>query len=265
VINQFKDEYRFLSNFFMTDVAYGGLIYPSSEHAYMAAKTTDPDLRWMIKNCATAADAKKAGRELPLRAGWDSMKYEVMHEILWDKFNRNPIIRQKLIDTGDQQLVEGNWWGDKIWGVCLKTNQGQNHLGKTLMAVRTLMQQQYASKPVQLIIAGGREFNNKELVVERLQAMEQLGLFPNGVELICGMAKGADQLGFDVFHEAGLTIHAFHPDWDGLGKRAGFVRNAQMGEAADMALIFWDGHSRGTKHMIEYMEKMNKRVYLVRY
>lgn len=265
MINQFKDEYRFLSNFFMTTVMFDGVLYPSSEHAYMAAKTTDPETRAYISTIISCADAKAYGRTIPLRAGWDSMKFAIMHEILMDKFERNPIIRQKLIDTGDQQLVEGNWWGDKIWGVCLKTNQGQNHLGQALMTVRTHMQLRYAAKPVQLIIAGGRDFTNKELVVERLQAMEQLGLFPNGVELICGMAKGADQLGFDVFHEASLTIHAFHPDWDGLGKRAGFVRNAQMGDAADMALIFWDGHSRGTKHMIQYMEKLNKRVYLVRY
>ncbi len=120
-------------------------------------------------------------------------------------------------------------------------------------------------KPVQLIIAGGRDFNNQALVVERLQALEELGLFTNGVELICGMARGADNMGRLVFEQAGLPIHAYHPDWSGLGNRAGFVRNAQMGDAADMALIFWDGQSKGTKHMIDYMEKLNKPVYLVRY
>lgn len=116
-----------------------------------------------------------------------------------------------------------------------------------------------------LIIAGGREFKDMTLMCERLEAMEKLGLFPDGVELICGMAKGADQLGHDVFQQAGLPISKFIPDWDGLGKRAGFVRNAEMGDAADLALIFWDGQSRGTKHMIEYMEKLGKPVYLVRY
>ena len=215
MINQFKDEYRFLSNFFMTDVAYGGLIYPSSEHAYMAAKTTDPDLRWMIKNCATAADAKKAGRELPLRAGWDSMKYEVMHEILWDKFNRNPIIRQKLIDTGDQQLVEGNWWGDKIWGVCLKTNQGQNHLGKTLMAVRTRMQQQYAPEAEKRVIAvigtAGRD-KNIALTEQHWEFMAHTiyqELQPTDV-LVSGGAAWADHVAVWAFlngHCAGLILH----------------------------------------------------------
>ena len=265
MINEFKGEYRFLSNFFMTDVMYDGQLWPSSEHAYMAAKTTCSMTRALINYAPTPAEAKKIGRNLVLRPGWDSMKYAVMHEILMDKFERNAIIRQKLIDTGDQQLVEGNWWGDKIWGVCLKTGQGQNKLGEALMTVRTHMQLRYAPKPVQLIIAGGRDFTDSDLMRERLQAMEELGLFANGVELICGMAKGADNTGFDIFHKAGLTIHAYHPDWDGLGKRAGFVRNAQMGDDADMALIFWDGQSKGTKHMINYMEKLGKPVYLVGY
>jgi ribA/ribD-fused uncharacterized protein len=261
MINQFKDEYRFLSNFWMCPVQYEGYIYPSSEHAYMAAKTTDGIERRYIANLLSPIAAKAYGRQMKLRDGWEQMKYAVMLEILLDKFKRNTRLTQLLLDTGDQQLVEGNWWGDKIWGVCLKTNQGENNLGKTLMQVRSLLQ----PKPVRLIIAGGRDFTDEALVRERLMAMEELNLFPTGVVLICGMAKGADALGLKVFTEAGLDVHAYHPDWEGLGKRAGFVRNAQMGDAADMALIFWDGHSRGTKHMIQYMEKLGKPVYLVNY
>lgn len=154
MINEFKGEYRFLSNFFMTDVEFDGEIYPSSEHAYMAAKTTRLDVRWAIKNCASPADAKKMGRTVGLRAGWDNMKYAIMHELLMDKFERNPIIRQKLIDTGDQQLVEGNWWGDKIWGVCLKTGQGQNQLGQALMTVRTHMQLRYGEQKRVIAVIG---------------------------------------------------------------------------------------------------------------
>ena len=118
---------------------------------------------------------------------------------------------------------------------------------------------------MKLIIAGGRDFNDWELMYERLQAMDALNLFPNGVELICGMAKGADMLGHNIFTQLGFPIHVFQPDWDGLGKRAGFVRNAEMGDAADLALIFWDGKSKGTKHMIDYMEKLQKPHYIVPY
>lgn len=261
MINEFKGDYRFLSNFFMTTVVFEGDHYPSSEHAYMAAKTTDATIRMQITRCATPKEAKSMGRKIQLRAGWEGMKQQVMQQILLDKFSRNAVIKQKLLDTGDQQLVEGNWWGDKIWGVCLKTNQGKNLLGHTLMNVRTLLKQQTKK----LIIAGGRDFNDQTLMRERLGEMVKQGIIDGSVELISGMAKGADLMGYFIFKENGLTIHEFIPDWDGLGKRAGFVRNAEMGDAADLALIFWDGQSRGTKHMIEYMEKLGKPVYLVRY
>lgn len=261
MINEFKGEYRFLSNFFMTTVVFEGDHYPSSEHAYMAAKTTDATVRMQVARCATPKEAKGMGRKIQLRDGWEGMKQQVMQQILMDKFSRNSIIRQKLLDTGDQQLVEGNWWGDKIWGVCLKTNQGKNLLGHTLMNVRALLKQQTKK----LIIAGGRDFKDEALLRDRLSEMLKQGIINDSVELICGMAKGADQLGHDVFQQAGLPISKFIPDWDGLGKRAGFVRNADMGNAADLALIFWDGQSKGTKHMIEYMEKLGKPVYLVGY
>lgn len=136
MINEFKGDYRFLSNFYMVPVLYEGILYPSSEHAYMAAKSTDPDAREFIRNCGSPAEAKKHGRNLVLRDGWETMKEHVMEIILRDKFTRNPALKVKLLATGNQELIEGNWWGDKIWGVCLKTNQGQNLLGKTLMKVR---------------------------------------------------------------------------------------------------------------------------------
>lgn len=118
---------------------------------------------------------------------------------------------------------------------------------------------------MKLIIAGGRDFRDINLMRDRLQQLVADKVIDDSVELICGMARGADIMGYNLFTEVGLTTHEFKPDWDGLGKRAGFVRNEQMGDAADLALIFWDGQSKGTKHMISYMEKLNKPVYLVRY
>ncbi|MNO13191.1 Swarming motility protein YbiA [compost metagenome] len=136
MINEFKGEYRFLSNFYMAPVTFESVEYPSSEHAYMAAKTTHPDGREWIRSMATPGEAKKAGRKLRLRPDWEQVKQDVMYQILMDKFTRHPMLQAKLLATGNQELIEGNWWGDKIWGVCLKTNQGQNLLGKLLMKVR---------------------------------------------------------------------------------------------------------------------------------
>ena len=57
-----------------------------------------------------------------------------MYEIVKDKFSRNPELRVKLLNTGDIELIEGNYWGDTFWGVC--NGKGENHLGKILMRVR---------------------------------------------------------------------------------------------------------------------------------
>lgn len=136
VINEFKGQYRFLSNFYMSGCYYESEPYPSSEHAYMAAKTEDLKLREQIAKCPTPAEAKKMGRSIKLRAGWEDMKYGVMVDILRSKFN-HPVLKDWLLRTGDAELIEGNWWGDKVWGVCLKTNQGKNMLGQALMQVRS--------------------------------------------------------------------------------------------------------------------------------
>ena len=118
---------------------------------------------------------------------------------------------------------------------------------------------------MKLIIAGGRDFADAVLLCDELNKLVDEDIIDDSVELICGMARGADMLGYHAFKSQGLPIHQFRPDWEGLGKRAGFVRNADMGNAADYALIFWDGKSRGTKHMIDFMVRAGKPHRVVRY
>lgn len=135
VIDQFDGAYRFLSNFCFCTIDMGdGLIYPSVEHAFQAAKTDDMNERRRIANMPTAAQAKRAGRRVTLRPNWDSIKRDVMLELVRMKFNDNPDLAAELIATGNATLIEGNWWGDTYWGVC--RGVGQNHLGRILMTVR---------------------------------------------------------------------------------------------------------------------------------
>lgn len=134
MIDSFSGKYRFLSNFFPAKVVYEGVEYPSSEHAYQAAKTLDIPTRLHIAAMETPGETKRAGKKLAIRSDWDQVKISVMEEIVRDKFTRNLTLRQKLIDTGDQILIEGNTWFDTFWGVC--NGKGQNHLGKILMKVR---------------------------------------------------------------------------------------------------------------------------------
>ncbi|MEA2735214.1 MAG: hypothetical protein QOE14_1665, partial [Humisphaera sp.] len=108
--------------------------YPSSEHAYQAAKTLDVAERKKIAATTSPADAKRAGRALKLRDDWETAKFDVMERCVRDKFTRHPDLRQKLLATGDAELIEGNTWGDRVWGVY--QGEGANHLGRILMKVR---------------------------------------------------------------------------------------------------------------------------------
>ena len=138
MIGPFKNNYRFLSNFYTCEFLWDVMVWPSSEHAYQAAKTNNPYIRESIRVLPTANDAKKAGRKLILRTDWESIKVALMKEILLAKFSQNNQLREQLLATGDEELVEVNWWGDKIWGMVEENGVlvGENNLGKTLMKIR---------------------------------------------------------------------------------------------------------------------------------
>lgn len=133
-----ENEYGWLSNFHYCDVVFDGEVYPSSENAYMAAKTLDLDIRKKFQSLKPV-DAKKFGHFIVLRPNWEEIKLDVMFLVIFDKFSRNPDIRQKLLDTGEKYLEETNWWKDLCWGVDFKTGEGENNLGKILMRVRNIL------------------------------------------------------------------------------------------------------------------------------
>jgi ribA/ribD-fused uncharacterized protein len=134
-INEFEGKYRFLSNFYPSMVEFDGERYPTIEHAYQAAKYLDPDKRSKIRLAATPTAAKKLGRaKTGFRPDWDSVKIGVMRDLISQKFRSGTELATKLTDTRGVELIEGNWWGDKFWGVC--KGVGENHLGKLLMEQR---------------------------------------------------------------------------------------------------------------------------------
>jgi hypothetical protein len=134
-IKEFEGEFRFLSNFWTAKVSYDGIEYPTTEHAFQAAKTLDFGLRWEISQLPTPGKAKRAGRKLPLRPDWDQVKDQIMLELTILKFMNHRKLKEALLATGTAELVEGNNWGDAYWGV-VKGQGGLNHLGKILMLVR---------------------------------------------------------------------------------------------------------------------------------
>ena len=85
----------------------------------------------LTPNCA-----KRLGRQVELRSDWETVKYDVMYQVCMAKFQQNPELLRKLVRTGDAELIEGNTWGDRVWGVDLYRGVGENHLGKILMKIR---------------------------------------------------------------------------------------------------------------------------------
>ena len=137
-IKGFFDEYRWLSNFYLASVFYEGMEYPSTEHAYQAAKTLDLDLRKEFLPL-TCGKCKHKGQEVELRQGWDRIKYDVMFAVVFDKFSRHADLREKLLSTGNKYLEETNHWKDVYYGVC--NGVGKNILGKILMSVRQIIRE----------------------------------------------------------------------------------------------------------------------------
>lgn len=138
MIEQFKDEYRWLSNFWFFDkpMRYQDMSFATNEHFYVAMKTKDINIRKQVSEHPLKG-VKKFGQGIGIREDWDNIKVEVMLYGLRYKFSEsNPKLRQQLLNTGDSHIQEGNWWCDMYWGVCLKTGVGENNLGKLLMQVR---------------------------------------------------------------------------------------------------------------------------------
>lgn len=137
MINKFEEKHAFLSNFAPINLDYCGIRYPSVEHAFQALKSLDDEERRRIAAAPTPGVAKRLGRNLKLRPDWESIKLDVMHQLLRMKFE-DTSYALKLLMTYDEPLEEGNTWGDTYWGTV--KGKGENHLGKLLMKVRTEVQ-----------------------------------------------------------------------------------------------------------------------------
>lgn len=131
IISYFKNENYFMSNFFEASISYEGKVYRNAEAAYQAQK--DParaDEFIMLKG----DDAKTLGSKVTPRSDWEEAKVQVMYEVVKAKFTQNRNLMQKLINTGNAELVYGNIHRDTFWGIY--GGKGENMLGKILMEIR---------------------------------------------------------------------------------------------------------------------------------
>ncbi len=138
-IKGFSGEFRFLSNFHEAAVTFDGHTYPTAEHAFQAAKTMDLEERRKIRQELTPGRAKRLGRKVAIRPDWEEVKFNVMLELVRQKFWRHPDLAERLVATGNARLEETNSWNDTIWGVC--NGVGENRLGEILMQVRGELRQ----------------------------------------------------------------------------------------------------------------------------
>lgn len=145
------NDYWFLSNFAEGfPISYRNLWFRTSEHAFAWAKV-DPNAdnadEWMdrIREAEDPGTAKLWGRNCPLRPDWEQIKFNVMREIVFEKFTQNLDARRMLLATGETYLQEGTFWGDKVWGVeydefvPFYKREGMNWLGTILMEIRAML------------------------------------------------------------------------------------------------------------------------------
>ena len=110
-----------------------------------------------------------------------------------------------------------------------------------------------------VIIAGSRSFNDYELLREQCLSILQEKMRTHRVVIVSGHARGADSLGERFANEFRLPFELHPAKWRLLGKAAGMVRNAEMAKCSDALIAFWDGESRGTRHMISFARKEDWR------
>lgn len=139
VIDRFDGDFAFLSNFYPSELYVRDRKFPTVEHAYQALKSTDPSIWDVFASplVGTPGHAKKLGRTIKLRPDWEEIKISIMTILVVQKFEDTEL-RKLLKQTGDAELIEGNWWGDTFWGVC--KGVGKNNLGKILMQTRDSIQ-----------------------------------------------------------------------------------------------------------------------------
>lgn len=136
-----RSEYGCFSNFSRHGFELDGVWWPTSEHYFQAQKFVGTPHAEQIRQVNNPKDAANMGRDRqrPLRPDWERVKDEIMRRAVLKKFQTHDEIREILLGTGDEELVE-NAPHDYYWG-CGQDGSGQNKLGQILMEVREILRQ----------------------------------------------------------------------------------------------------------------------------
>ena len=115
---------------------------------------------------------------------------------------------------------------------------------------------------MKVIIAGSRGFSDFQLLYAKC---EEILANVDEVEIVSGTARGADKLGEHYASLKGHSVIQFPADWDKHGRASGYIRNKEMADYSDCLIAFWDGESRGTKHMIDLATERGLSVHIINY
>jgi hypothetical protein len=113
---------------------------------------------------------------------------------------------------------------------------------------------------MRVIIAGSRDFEDYDLLCRTCDKILSL---QSDIQVVCGMARGADTLGEDYAKSKGYKVIPYPANWKAYGLGAGHIRNEEMAKNADALIAFWDGKSNGTRGMIELAKKYKLKVRVI--
>lgn len=226
LIDRFEGVHAWASNFHRHPVVIDDVEYPSGEHAFNALKTADPAEREHVRSAPTPADAKRRGQKVTLRVprrDWDArVRFDVMRQVEAAKFADSEL-RAKLLGTGVALLVEGNRHHDQHWGQCNcdehRAWPGGNHLGRTLMGLRSLLAGAPVDRWPRVMVTGHRpqHFTADQSVwaqAELDRLAEKVRDHHGAQVAISGAAYGADTWWARSALRAGLRLWAYVPFLD---------------------------------------------------
>jgi len=118
---------------------------------------------------------------------------------------------------------------------------------------------------INIAIVGGRDFSDFALmdnvICDYIASIESV----DKITIVSGGAKGADSLADKLAKKYGFGLMVFEADWEGQGKKAGYQRNKQIIEYANVVFAFWDGVSKGTAHSIKLAQEAGLALYVTNY
>jgi len=134
-----EEEYGEFSNFSAHPITLKGKQWPTSEHYFQAQKFAGTEHEEEIRTTPSPMVTARKGRshKRPLRSDWEQVKDDIMREAVQAKFEQNLELRELLLSTGEEPIVEATT-RDYYWG-CGTNKTGKNMLGIILMEVRTAL------------------------------------------------------------------------------------------------------------------------------